>query len=138
MSTEDLYLALIEFLRHELSSVESNPPENFESSILGSARERNSLPLDKDLIEKAMKLLLHESDIFVLSNPQYSMGKATYGVKVGDVLCVLLGCSKPMVLRPVGGHYELVAEAWVPGVMYGETVEGLKEGEWKLHEFELH
>lgn len=31
-------------------------------------------------------------------------------VKVGDLVCVLLGCPIPMVLRPVGGHYLLIGD----------------------------
>jgi hypothetical protein len=53
----------------------------------------------------------------------------------GDMVCVLFGCSIPVVLRPVGveGRYEFVGECYLHGFMYGAAV-GI-EGE--VRNFEL-
>jgi hypothetical protein len=42
----------------------------------------------------------------------------------GDIVCVLLGCSIPVVLRPVGekGRYEFIGECYLYGFMYGAAV----------------
>jgi hypothetical protein len=59
-------------------------------------------------------------------------------VKDGDLVCMLLGCALPMVLRPVDGHNEVVAEAYVAGIMHGEAMVAFNEGKKLLQEFELH
>jgi hypothetical protein len=53
------------------------------------------------------------------------LGFGLEGVSVGDVVCVLTGCKYPYVLRQVGnkGHYKLIGEYYVPGLMYGEAME---------------
>ncbi|KAH8746995.1 hypothetical protein F5882DRAFT_422580 [Hyaloscypha sp. PMI_1271] len=42
----------------------------------------------------------------------------------GDTICVILGCSTPVVLRQKEEHYLLVADAVTPGFMSGEAVQG--------------
>jgi len=52
------------------------------------------------------------------------------GVVAGDVICVVLGCSTPLVLRPDPvreGEYQLVGASYVHGVMYGEGVRELSQ-----------
>ena len=58
----------------------------------------------------------------------YKFGIAPTNAKVGDIICVLLGCSVPVVLsrrdasNPHSG-YELVGEAYLHGVMDGEVLQ---------------
>ena len=43
----------------------------------------------------------------------------------GDVVCILLGCSVPVLLRPSTDQkscYEVVGESYVHGVMEGEAM----------------
>lgn len=65
------------------------------------------------------------------------IGRSRDLVQAGDIACILLGCAMPMILRPIDGHYELVAEAYVPGIMHGEAMTALEEGRKTLLEFEL-
>ncbi|KAI0535351.1 hypothetical protein GGR58DRAFT_529570 [Xylaria digitata] len=47
--------------------------------------------------------------------------------EVGDILCVLPGCTNAIVLRPMigrAGYYELVGDAYLDGVMNGEALFG--------------
>jgi hypothetical protein len=44
----------------------------------------------------------------------------------GDVLCVILGCSVPVVLRPCGGQYQFVGPCYVFGLMEGEAITDLE------------
>lgn len=78
---------------------------------------------------RAMKIVLTSSG---------HIGKTRLGVREHDLVCLFLGCARPMVLRPVDGHYALIADVWVEGVMHGEMVDELKNGKFKLEEFELH
>jgi hypothetical protein len=73
----------------------------------------------------------------ILTHGSY-IGRSRDLVQAGDIACILLGCAVPMILRPIDGHYELVAEAYVPGIMHGEAMTALKEGRKVLREFELH
>jgi hypothetical protein len=58
--------------------------------------------------------------------------------ETGDLICVLLGCWMPVVLRPKDGHYVLLGEAYVHGYMYGEAMAELAEGKFQLQDFEIH
>jgi hypothetical protein len=50
------------------------------------------------------------------------LGMALDAVRAGDCIFVLLGCSMPMVLRPVDdGRYRVVGEIYVHGIMEGEN-----------------
>ena len=68
---------------------------------------------------------------FLLSNKSddvgYRFGIAPTDAKVGDIVCVLLGCSVPVVLSPItpanaSNGYRLVGEAYLHGVMDGEVL----------------
>jgi hypothetical protein len=52
----------------------------------------------------------------------YCLGPAA--AAPGDKLCVLLGCSAPVVLREVDSHCELLGDVYIPGCMKGEVVDG--------------
>lgn len=39
---------------------------------------------------------------------------------IGDKICLLMGCTMPMILRPYEGGYRLVGETYVHGIMDGE------------------
>ncbi|KAL2061191.1 hypothetical protein VTL71DRAFT_7464 [Oculimacula yallundae] len=56
----------------------------------------------------------------------------------GDLICVLLGCPMPMVVRPIDGHFVLLGQIHVPGIMQGEAMGALEAGTFKLRDFELH
>jgi hypothetical protein len=59
----------------------------------------------------------------------------------GDIVCVLLGCSVPVILRLVEGshdnEYYFVGEAYMHGIMDGEAMEELTAGDYKLEEFSI-
>jgi hypothetical protein len=51
------------------------------------------------------------------------MGLALWNAKLGDMVCVMLGCCTPFLLRKLehGPHHTLVGEAYVHGIMGGEV-----------------
>lgn len=59
------------------------------------------------------------------SGEEQLFGLAPEKAKVGDLVCVLLGCSVPVILRPsvreseAQAHYEFVGESYVHGKMNG-------------------
>jgi hypothetical protein len=58
-------------------------------------------------------------------------------IRVGDFVCILLGCDVPIILRAVCGNYELVGEVFVHGIMCEEVMDALAEGKYKLQDFIL-
>lgn len=44
--------------------------------------------------------------------------------KLGDQVCVLLGCNSSMLLRPIGNRWQVVGECHVPGLTSGEALAG--------------
>jgi hypothetical protein len=71
------------------------------------------------------------------------MGLAPTAARIGDIICILYGCSVPVILRPFfegeiddGETYFLfVGECYVHGMMDGEAIE--RAHEFKEMEFEL-
>jgi hypothetical protein len=63
------------------------------------------------------------------------------GMKENDFVCILLGCSVPVVLREIGGGggLALIGEAYVHGKMEGEAMEDLEKNDTlgQKVEFEL-
>jgi hypothetical protein len=56
------------------------------------------------------------------------MGMCPGSADPGDIICVLLGCSVPVVLRPQGDHYIFLGEAYVQWLYlwksYGRDAKG--------------
>ncbi|KAJ8124129.1 hypothetical protein ONZ43_g75 [Nemania bipapillata] len=48
-------------------------------------------------------------------------------MKEGDYVCILIGCSVPVILRDEGGPMKLIGESYVHGKMEGEAMEDLRE-----------
>ena len=62
---------------------------------------------------------------FVKTGEGY-MGLAPKSALPGDLICVLLGCYTPLLLRPTSdSQYQLVGSYYVPGFMNGEAFLGL-------------
>ena len=56
--------------------------------------------------------------------------------KAGDFICILYGCSVPVVVREEkDGHVRLIGESYVHGMMDGEAVVEFREKTWKGKEF---
>ena len=53
----------------------------------------------------------------------------------GDKVCVLQGCSVPVILRQVEDRHILIGEAKVPDIMCGEAVRWIEQGEEQPEDF---
>lgn len=62
---------------------------------------------------------------FFISGKGY-MGMGPMGMNEGDIICVVLGCNVPLVLRKERNHYLLVGECFVWGLMDGEVMRDKK------------
>lgn len=56
----------------------------------------------------------------------------------GDIVCVPLGCSTPIVLRKHDAGYLFVGDIYVDGYMYGKAIDELNEGTRQLATYTLH
>jgi hypothetical protein len=59
------------------------------------------------------------------------MGLSPLFAERGDLICVLLGCSVPMIIRRCGTNYVVVGDAYVYGMMEGEVMKQVEKG--RLH-----
>jgi hypothetical protein len=64
---------------------------------------------------------------FFRSQNQGRLGLAPPNARMGDIVCILFGCSVPVLLRPVGKgqHHILVGECYLHGMMDGEAISGM-------------
>jgi hypothetical protein len=69
---------------------------------------------------------------------QGRLGLAPIDAKEGDIVCVLLGCVFPVVLRREGNHHAVVGETYINGIMSGEAIEKMENGELEKRDFVLH
>ncbi|RYP92168.1 hypothetical protein DL770_001675 [Monosporascus sp. CRB-9-2] len=66
---------------------------------------------------------------FVGWAPDNMYGKHQDQTRVGDVICIIYGCSVPLIVRPLGGRLQVVGEAYVQGFMDSEALALLRSGE---------
>ncbi|CZR62733.1 related to heterokaryon incompatibility protein het-6 [Phialocephala subalpina] len=89
--------------------IESEEPAP-KSELLGN--EQRQVIFSASRLMHGKRLVLSSSKIACL---------APWDTEDGDLICILLGCSFPVILRPRDDHYLLVGEAYVDGIMYGEA-----------------
>jgi len=92
-------------------------------------KERLSAVLEAGLMMNQRRLFLSRSGF---------VGLAPWTAANGDIVCVLLGCRSPVVLRREKGHYVLIGEVYIDEYMNGEAMVGLRDGESVLETFEIH
>jgi hypothetical protein len=80
--------------------------------------------------------MIRRRTLFISESDLIGLGPET--AEAGDIVCILLGCSVPVILRPENGHYVFLGEACVPGYMEGKAMEELAEGKFQLESFEIH
>ena len=54
------------------------------------------------------------------------MGIGCRGIQKDDVVCVLLGCNMPLIIRKMADHYLLVGNAYIYGLMNGEAFQDIQ------------
>ena len=66
------------------------------------------------------------------------MGLAPPGTRETDLLCTVLGCELPLVIRPSLDQYSLVGSCYVYGMMKGEVLETVLKGKLYTQMFVFH
>ncbi len=67
-----------------------------------------------------------------------SLGSGPEELEVGNLVCVLFGCSVPVILRRVDDHYIFIGECYVHEIMQGQLVEALNRGDVSEQVFDIH
>jgi hypothetical protein len=75
---------------------------------------------------------------FFLSSSSATMGLGPSNLTPGDMVCVLLGCDAPTIIRRAGGHHLFVGETYFHGYMDGEAIREMNEGKIQLQKFTLY
>lgn len=60
------------------------------------------------------------------------IGMAPPGTQVTDIVCVILGCRLPMVLRPVSTGFQMVGNCFLYGIGNGEAILGPIPDDWQF------
>jgi hypothetical protein len=66
------------------------------------------------------------------------MGMGPLNIKNGDLICVLLGCDLPLILRKTEGHYLVIGECFVLGLMDGDALQDIVDKKVFLQDLEIH
>jgi hypothetical protein len=56
------------------------------------------------------------------------LGLAPRATKTDDLVCVLPGCDKPLIIRKLDSHYILIGDSYIYGMMNGEVVREMRKG----------
>jgi hypothetical protein len=138
----DAHDAYVRTLCGDIFSHHYNPPSSnfldYEicSSILNRLLQNRLVEEDDKIISDAYNVkfvnritaVSHGRSCFTTSEGY--IGLAPLETKAGDIICVLLGCHVPMILRPnEEGRFSIVGECYCHGIMDGAVLLGpLPEG----------
>jgi hypothetical protein len=73
----------------------------------------------------------------LLTTSQGLLGIGSQTVLPGDLVCILFGCSMPIVLRGVDGGFQVIGECYVHGLMDGEGLELLQQQGLVIRDFNI-
>ena len=70
------------------------------------------------------------------------IGLAYERVHSGDLVCILFGCSVPVILRPAinvghAGLFNFIGETYIHGVMNGGAMKGFRAGKYEEQDFNI-
>jgi hypothetical protein len=77
------------------------------------------------------------SKSFFVSEKGY-LSLAPKTAKTGDSICVLLGCDKPLIIRREDGHYLLLGDSYVYGIMNREVIREVMQRNNKTQDISIH
>ena len=87
-----------------------------------------------DRTSKERRLLL-TSKGYLGWAPDNLYGDDSEQTQLADLICIVFGCSTPLVIRPQNGLFQVMGEAYIQGFMDGEAMRLLETGECSIREF---
>ena len=84
----------------------------------------------------AASLALKQRRLFYSKRGYFGLGPVV--MRPGDIVCVLFGAQVPLILRRKDSRYRLVGESYVHGIMYGEAIKMLEDGELEKQTFSIY
>ena len=118
-----LFCSLFKIL---LPGVEFSSAPSFSAATVESVEDQRATV-------SAASLRMHNKRL-ALSKVEKLACLAPADAREGDLICILLGCDYPVLLRQVDGHHILVGEVYVDGKMHGEAMHLKPEA----IDFEIH
>jgi hypothetical protein len=68
-----------------------------------------------------------------------NIGLARRYAKQDDLICILFGCSIPVLLWPRSNHgYEVIGEYYIQDFINGEAIKRVKGGKYKQETFDIY
>lgn len=135
----DRYNHLFDFLywSHRKWEIFGQRLSNWFEGELPSLHIDNS-PLPKQHVWDAVQIMQKNLCCRKLTTTRDGrIGIVPTGAEQGDIICILLGCSTPLLVRPFDGRYKLIGECYVHGIMKGECIDQLEHGKYKLEDIML-
>jgi hypothetical protein len=129
---ERVYYTLATLLQDRYSALELDPQLKHYAAVPAGLSDESRDLLFEDCILRYMA----GRRFFFTTSGLLCIGSGITGV--GDIICVPLGCSTPVILRELKDGYRFIGDAYVDGYMYGKAIDELESGARKLQTFVLH
>lgn len=82
--------------------------------------------INDELQVAATLRLIYKRHLMVSENGY--VGLVPSSAQQGDMICVLFGCSVPVIIRKLNDHHVFIGESYVHGIMDGQVITKLNEG----------
>ncbi|CZR66363.1 uncharacterized protein PAC_16264 [Phialocephala subalpina] len=87
---------------------------------------------DKKLSDKFERFVQYSKGKSFMEATNGYIGIGISSVRPGDMVCTILGCSHPLLLRPNSeGTFEVIGPCYLHGIMYGESLLGPLPHPWE-------
>jgi hypothetical protein len=89
-------------------------------------------------IQRRLADSLEDGDFFRSPKNYFVLIEKGVQPQSSDQICILLGSNVPFVVRKVEDHYILISDAYVEGLMYGEAIKLMEQGELVVETINIH
>lgn len=134
------YSKQLECSREETSAIINSPKADLTQQLCD---EFQKIVFNKDGIIAGANLFYQSSFSDVCGSSFAETENGYIGIfpprlEKGDIVCILKGCSTPVLLRKVSDHYEHVGTCFVPGLMDGEAAGLVKTSQENIQLVEIY
>lgn len=132
----DISIFELWYLKNRFLNVAGRPIREWAFERLEAAQADDTDIILNASFERTMKKKIYGRRL--ITTLKGYIGLAPLASKKGDMVCVLFGCSTPIILRPLAnGGYKFIGECYVHGIMEGEAMAMLATEELVKQEFAL-